>query len=57
LLALLCKGCNNRSVADALGISENTARIHVSRILQKLGVEDRTQAVITAIHRGLIHVE
>jgi DNA-binding NarL/FixJ family response regulator len=57
VLALLCKGCNNRAVADALAISENTARIHVSRILQKLGVEDRTQAVIAAIRSGLIHVE
>lgn len=56
VLSLLGKGYNNRAVADELGISENTARIHVSRILQKLGVEDRTQAVIEAIRRGLIHL-
>lgn len=56
VLGLLGKGFNNRTVADTLGISENTARIHVSRILQKLNVDDRTQAVIEAIHRGLIHM-
>ncbi len=57
VLRLLAKGASNRGVAEALGISENTARIHVTHILQKLGVEDRTQAVIAAIQRGIVHVD
>jgi DNA-binding NarL/FixJ family response regulator len=57
VLRLLAKGSSNRVVAESLGISENTARIHVTHILQKLGVEDRTQAVIAAIQRGIVHVD
>lgn len=57
VLRLLAKGASNRVVAESLGISENTARIHVTHILQKLGVEDRTQAVIAAIQRGIVHVD
>ncbi len=57
VLRLLAKGCSNREVGDALGISENTVRIHVSRILDKLGVADRTQAVLLALQRGIVHVD
>jgi DNA-binding NarL/FixJ family response regulator len=57
VLRLLAQGCSNRALAESLGISENTARIHVTHILQKLGVEDRTQAVLTAIRRGIVHVD
>ncbi|MBL0161219.1 MAG: response regulator transcription factor [Bryobacterales bacterium] len=57
VLRLLAKGFSNRSISDALSIAENTTRIHVGRILDKLGVEDRTQAVILAIQRGLVHVD
>jgi DNA-binding NarL/FixJ family response regulator len=55
VLRLMARGCSNREIADQLGISENTVRIHVSRILDKLGVHDRTQAVLAAIERGLLH--
>jgi DNA-binding NarL/FixJ family response regulator len=47
---------SNRQIADELKIAEKTAKIHVSRILDKLGVADRTQAVILAIQRGVIHL-
>jgi DNA-binding NarL/FixJ family response regulator len=57
VLRLLARGLSNRALAESLGISENTARIHVAHILQKLGVEDRTQAVVTAIQRGIVHVD
>lgn len=57
VLGLLAKGCSNREVGDRLNISENTVRIHVSRILDKLGVTDRTQAVLLAIHKGLVHMD
>lgn len=56
VLRLLAKGESNREIAAGLSIAENTVRIHVSRILQKLGVEDRTQAVILAIQRGIVHI-
>lgn len=57
VLRLLAKGRSNREVGEQLGIAENTVRIHVSRILDKLGVTDRTQAVLLAIQRGLVHVD
>lgn len=57
VLYLLAKGRSNREVGEALNISENTVRIHVSRILDKLGVTDRTQAVLLAIQKGLVHVD
>lgn len=57
VLRLLAEGCSNREVATRLRISENTTRIHVSRILDKLAVEDRTQAVLVAIQRGLVHLD
>ncbi len=57
VLRLLAMGRSNRELGEQLGIAENTVRIHVSRILDKLGVEDRTQAVLLAIQRGLVHVD
>jgi len=57
VLRLLAQGCSNREIASRLQIAENTTRIHVSRILDKLAVEDRTQAVLVAIQRGLVHLE
>jgi DNA-binding NarL/FixJ family response regulator len=57
VLRLLAQGCSNREIATRLHISENTTRIHVSRILDKLAVEDRTQAVLVAIQRGLVHLD
>jgi len=57
VLQLLAQGCSNREISSRLGIAENTVRIHVSHILDKLQVEDRTQAVLAAIQRGLVHVQ
>ena len=56
VLRLLAKGHSNREIAAELSIAENTVRIHVARLLQKLAVEDRTQAVIVAIQRGIVHI-
>jgi len=53
---VLGKGKSNRDVAAELAISEATAKGHVSNILVKLGADDRTQAVITAVKRGLIQL-
>jgi DNA-binding NarL/FixJ family response regulator len=57
VLRLLAEGCSNREIGHRLGIAENTVRIHVSRILDKLGAADRTQAVLIALQRGLVHVD
>jgi two-component system NarL family response regulator len=56
VLQLLGKGKSNRDVACELAISEATVKGHVSNILTKLGALDRTQAVIIALKRGLIHL-
>jgi DNA-binding NarL/FixJ family response regulator len=47
-------GLRNDEIARKLCISEGTVKTHVHRILQKLGVEDRTQAVVIALRRGIV---
>jgi len=56
VLQLLADGKSNRSVAESLYISEKTVKNHVSNILQKMNVNDRTQAVVTAIRNGWVEV-
>jgi len=53
VLVLVARGCSNREIADALVISERTARTHVSNVLVKLGLTSRTQAALWAIREGL----
>ena len=57
VLTCITRGQNNRDIAQQLGIAEKTVRIHVSSVLDKMGVRDRTQAAICAIQRGLVHWE
>jgi DNA-binding NarL/FixJ family response regulator len=57
VLRHIVEGGSNREIAVALGLSEDTVKVHVSHILQKLAVEDRTRAVTTAIARGIVHLE
>jgi two-component system, NarL family, response regulator len=54
ILSLIAQGMSNATIAAALSISENTVKTHVNRILSKLGVSDRTQAVIVAVKRGIV---
>lgn len=54
VLAYLAKGLSNREIADQLVLSELTIRSHVSSILAKLNLENRTQAALYALRRGLI---
>lgn len=56
VLQLLADGKSNRAVAETLYISEKTVKNHVSNILQKMNVNDRTQAVVTAIKNGWVEV-
>ncbi|MFZ0278824.1 MAG: response regulator transcription factor [Candidatus Sulfotelmatobacter sp.] len=57
VLTLLASGKSNKDIASKLGITEATVKCHVSAILLRLNVSDRTEAVVTALHRGLIHLE
>ena len=54
VLVLVGEGRTNQQIADALWISERTARTHVSHLLQKLGVASRTQAALLAVREGLV---
>lgn len=54
VLRLMAEGKNNTQISTELMIAESTIRFHVSHILSKLGVTDRTQAVITAVKRGIV---
>jgi DNA-binding NarL/FixJ family response regulator len=56
VLALVAKGNSNKEIAAALGITEATVKCHVSVILMRLNASDRTQAVVTALQRGLVHL-
>jgi DNA-binding NarL/FixJ family response regulator len=49
VLAELAKGRSNREIARALGVAEKTVKAHVSAVLAKLGVQDRTQAALLAV--------
>ncbi|MBP5975458.1 response regulator transcription factor [Brasilonema sp. CT11] len=54
VLRLMAQGMGNQEIGTALSIGESTVKSHVNRILSKLGVSDRTQAVITAVKRGIV---
>lgn len=56
ILSLIAAGYSNKDVGDATGISESTVKVHVRHIMQKLGASDRTEAVVIAIRRGIIHI-
>ena len=54
VLRLMASGCSNKEISDVLHKSEGTIKNHVSNILAKLGVRDRTRAVLLAIEKGLL---
>jgi DNA-binding NarL/FixJ family response regulator len=56
VLSLLARGETNKEIAQHLGITEATVKCHVSVILMRLQATDRTQAVVTALQRGLVHL-
>ncbi len=57
VLRLLALGRPNREIADALGLSDETVKTHVSHLLAKLQVENRTKAIVEALKRGLVAIE
>lgn len=56
VLELVVKGMLNKEIADKLGLAEITVKQHVSAVLRKLDVQDRTQAAIASVERGLIRL-
>ena len=57
VLRLLVSGRSNGDIAGALGIGEETIKTHVSRVLAKLQVENRAQAIAEALRRRLVSIE
>jgi DNA-binding NarL/FixJ family response regulator len=55
VLQLVAGGLSNKNVADRIGRTDETVKIHLKNIFAKLGVSDRTEAVTLALRRGLIH--
>lgn len=53
VLTLIASGASNRLIAQQLGVSERTARTHMSNILAKLQLSSRTQAALWAVREGL----
>src|SRR5208337_3711130 len=56
VLRHLAGGNRNRDIAERLFISEETVKVHVKHIMEKLGASDRTQAVAIAVRRGIIQL-
>ena len=57
VLGLLAQGMSNKELMSALTLSQATVKLHVSNVLSKLEVEDRTQAVLAAVKRGIVHLD
>jgi DNA-binding NarL/FixJ family response regulator len=56
VLQRVAGGNRNRDIAELLNISEETVKVHVKHIMDKLGAKDRTEAIAIAIRRGIIHL-
>jgi DNA-binding NarL/FixJ family response regulator len=56
VLSLVIGGKSNREIGDLLNITEATVKCHVSVILRRLDANDRTQAVVVALQRGIVHI-
>ncbi|HKP67798.1 MAG TPA: response regulator transcription factor [Pyrinomonadaceae bacterium] len=56
VLSLVAEGCRNRDIAEKLFISEETVKVHIKHIMEKLTASDRTQAVAIGLRRGIIHL-
>jgi DNA-binding NarL/FixJ family response regulator len=57
VMRLVAAGRRDKEIGVALGISSQTARVHVKNIYAKLGVSDRTEAMSVAIRRGIVHID
>lgn len=57
ILVFITHGSSNKEIAHELGISRQTVKNHMSSVLRKIGVEDRTQAAVLALRRGWVRLE
>ena len=57
VLQLAAKGMRNRDIATAIGRTQETVKVHLKHVMEKLQVHDRTEAVIQAVRRGIIHLD
>jgi two-component system NarL family response regulator len=57
VLKMVAKGFGNKEIATALNIAEVTVKLHVSHVLEKLNVKDRTEAATAAVQRGIISLD
>ena len=57
VLQLLIKGRSNKEIGLALSVCEDTVKAHLKTLFAKLGVQDRTEAAISAIRHGIVHLE
>jgi two-component system NarL family response regulator len=57
VLQEMAKGSSNNTIASALGISQETVKVHVKRVLDKLDVSTRSQAISSAVQRGIVHLD
>ncbi|GLC26952.1 DNA-binding response regulator [Roseisolibacter agri] len=57
VLRLAAKGLRNRAIAQRIGRTEATVKVHLRNVMAKLGVDDRTEAVMIALQRGVIHLD
>ena len=56
ILQQVAEGNRNRDIAERFFISEGTVKVHIKHIMEKLGANDRTQAITIAVRRGIIHL-
>lgn len=57
VVSFVAKGCRNKEIAGHLGISEETVQVHIKNIMGKLQVHDRTEVVMVALRRGILHLD
>lgn len=57
VLVMIVRGRSNKEIAAALGISENTVKVHTTKVFEKLNVADRLEAATAAIQRGIVHLQ
>ena len=56
VLQVLAEGLNDKQIAERLKVSSETARTHMVDLLRKLGVESRLQALVFAVHHGVVTI-
>jgi DNA-binding NarL/FixJ family response regulator len=57
VLQFVAKGLRNKQIARAIGRTEGTVKVHLKHLMEKLGVDDRTEAVTLGLQRGIIHLD